>query len=212
MLLAIDKAKLAAVPGKVVKAAQYAEIIEARAAIAQALRYAAQIRAAADAEIEAARQRGYEEGTQAARADVAASMVETVARLQSAFIGLETRIVSTVTNAIRQIIGVLDERTLMDRLMRRVLAQARTEKRLRLRVAAAQFDMVNELLQPILAEFPDVELIDVLKDPDGAPGTCVLESDFGVIDACIETQLAAVQRGLVNALVNKRLTAAIASD
>jgi type III secretion protein L len=79
-------------------------------------------------------------------------------------------------------------------------------------VAAAQFDEVNQWLSGVIKDFPDVEFIDVLKDTNAPAGTCVLESEFGSIDASVDVQLTAVRRGLVSAFVDKRVAAAAARD
>lgn len=208
MLVAIDKAKLAGAPGKIVKAEQFSQLMAAHQALADARRYAHDLRAQAEASVAAARQQGYEQGVQQARAELSTLITETTANLESAFVGLEARIVNTVLSALQQILREIDDRTVMQRLVRRVLAEGRAQKQLRLRVAASQFDQVNEWLSEVLREFPEVEFIDVLKDPNGAPGTCVLESELGVIDASLDAQLAAVRRGLVNAFVGKRLAVA----
>jgi type III secretion protein L len=122
------------------------------------------------------------------------------------------RIVNTVMGGLQQVLSAIPERQLMEQLVRRVLGEARGRKQLRLRVAAAQFDDVNRWLSDVIKDFPDVEFIDVLKDPHASAGTCVLESEFGSIDASLEIQLAAVRRGLVSAFIDKRVAAAAARD
>ena len=81
-----------------------------------------------------------------------------------------------------------------------------------MRVAASQFDEVNRWLSDVIKEFPDVEFVDVMKDAAATPGTCVLESEFGAIDASLDVQLAAVRRGLLNAFIDKRVAASTARE
>jgi len=149
---------------------------------------------------------------QEARTEFSASVVATVTEMETAFLRLEPRIVNTVMSALQQILGQIDERGLMEQLIRRVLGEARNRKQLRLRVAAVQFDSINQWLAEVLREFPDVEFIDLLKDPAAAPGTCVLESEFGAIDASLDVQLAAVRRGLMSAFIERRVAAAAARE
>ena len=204
MPVILDRTKLAAADGKIVKATQFSALLEAREVLEAARRYATQIQSTIDASVEAARRAGYEEGLQLAREEFATSVVETTARIESAFMGLEARIVNTVMGALQRILLELDDHEVMEALIRRVLAEGRSQKQLRLRVCAAEFDAVNEQLAAILSDFPEVEFIDVIKDPAAAPRTCVLESEFGVVDASLEMQLAAIRRGLINAFVGKR--------
>lgn len=204
----IDKQKLAAVSGVVAKREEFAELAEAQEILNQAHRYCASLRASMEERVEAARRAGYEAGERAAREEFAASMTAVVAQMEMAFSRLEIRIVNTVMNALQQILRQIDQRTVMEQLVRQVLAQARGEKRLHLRVCAEQFDDVNQWLAGALKEFPEVEFVDVLKDSAAVYGTCVLESELGSIDASLDVQLAAVRRGLVNAFIDKRVAAA----
>jgi type III secretion protein L len=208
----IDRGKLASAGTPVVKKEEFSALLEARDIVARAHRYGGSLKAEMHEEVEAARRAGYEAGLKEARTDFSATVVATVAEMETAFARLELRIVNTVMGALQQILGRIDDRTLMEQLVRRVLSQARQGKELRLRVAAAQFDEVNQWLSEVIKEFPDIEFVDVLKDAAATPGTCVLESEFGAIDASLDVQLAAVRRGLVSAFIEKRVAASTARE
>jgi type III secretion protein L len=208
----IDKGKLAAAGTSVVKKEEFAALLEARDIVAQAHRYGEALKAEMYEKVEAARRAGYEAGSQDARVDFSATVVSTVAEMETAFARLELRIVNTVMGALQQILGRIDDRTLMEQLVRRVLSQSRQGKQLRLRVAASQFDEVNQWLSDVIKEFPDIEFVDVMKDAAATPGSCVLESEFGAIDASLDVQLAAVRRGLVTAFIDKRVAASTARE
>jgi type III secretion protein L len=208
----IDKGKLASAGTPVVKKEEFAALLEARDIVGRAHRYGEALKAELHEEVEAARRAGYEAGMKQARTDFSAAVVSTVVEMETAFARLELRIVNTVMGALQQILGRIEDRTLMEQLVRRVLSQSRQGKQLRLRVAAAQFDEVNQWLSEVIKEFPDVEFVDVMKDAAAAPGTCVLESEFGAIDASLDVQLAAVRRGLVSAFIEKRVAASTARE
>lgn len=208
----IDKGKLASVGTPVVKKEEFLALLEAKDIIARAHRYGEALKADMHEEVAAARRAGYEAGLKEARTDFSATVVATVAEMEAAFARLELRIVNTVMGALQQILGRIDDRTLMEQLVRRVLSQSRQGKQLRLRVAAGQFDEVNQWLSEVIKEFPDIEFVDVFKDAAAAPGTCVLESEFGAIDASLDVQLAAVKRGLVSAFIEKRVAASTARE
>ncbi|HEY0682015.1 MAG TPA: type III secretion system stator protein SctL [Steroidobacter sp.] len=211
-LLSIDRASLMAGRGCVVKADEFTTLVEARETLRLARRAAEELRANLESEIEQARRRGYEAGLREARAELSAQIAETKAQLEHSFVSLEGRIVQTVLKAVQQILANTNDRTLLEPLIRRVLAQANSDTPLRLRVSAEQFDAANEAVSSLLKEFPQVEWIDVAKDPNASRGTCVLESEFGVIDGSIDTQLAALRRGLLNAFVGKRLASDLRSE
>jgi type III secretion protein L len=208
----VDVHKLAGATGPVVKRADFAVLVEAQEVVAAARRHGEAIKAQMQRQVEAARVAGYEAGVEQGRADFAASVAATVADMEASFSRLELRIVNTVMGGLQQVLGRLDQRAVMEQLVRRVLNEARDRKQLRLRVSSAQYDDVNQWLGTVIKDYPDIDFIDVVKDPRAVVGTCVLESEFGAIDASLDVQLAAVRRGLLNAFVDKRVAAAAARD
>lgn len=204
MVIVMDRDKMACADAKVIKAQDFARLTTAQDTLANARLRAAEIVAQAESEREAAIRQGRDLGIEQGRAEYAASMVEATARMDSAFICLEARLVKTVMDALQAILHEIGERTVMERLVRRTIANSSRKNSLRLVVAASQFDTVNALLAPVLAEFPEIQFVDVVKDPAGVPGMCVLESEFGIVDASLDTQIAAVREGLIRAFVGKR--------
>jgi type III secretion protein L len=204
VFLVVDKGKLASSATPIVKASDYQSWMQAQELVPAASRRAELLKEAAAREIEQIRAKAYAEASAAARADFAATIVETTSRIEAAFVGLEARIVNTVLNAVQQILGEMDDIELMKRLIRRVLTQTRSHKSLRLRAAEADFEIVKTALGEVLKEFPDVDFIDIVKDARCERDTCVLESDYGAIDASIATQITAIRRGLVDSFVGKR--------
>ena len=170
MMLLVDRGKLASADGKVIKANDFAQLASAQEALAHANRRAAEIVALAETQRDAAIRAGRELGIEQGRAEYAASMVDATARMESSFICLEARLVKTVMDALQAILHEIGERTVMEGLVRRTIANSSRKNSLRLIVAAQQFDTVNALLSPVLAEFPEIEYIDVVQDPAGVPG------------------------------------------
>lgn len=204
MMILMDRGKLASADGKVIKAHDFAVLTTAQETLANACQRAAEIVAQAETERDDALRQGRELGIEQGRAEYAATMVEATARMESAFICLEARLVKTVMDALQAILHEIGERAVMERLVRRTLANSSRTNALRLVVAAQQFEMVNALLAPVLAQFPEIQFVDVVKDPAGVPGMCVLESEFGIVDASLDTQIAAVREGLIRSFVGKR--------
>ncbi len=200
----IDKRALAVSEGKVVKADVYSHLVDADALVREARSHAAHLRETAEAEICMAQERGYQEGLGNAKRDFAARMTENVMQMESTFIGLEARLVNTVMSALKTILGTLDEGVLIEKLVRQAIQAAGQEKKLCLRVAEGQFDLVNEILQNILHEYPYVEFLDVAKDPHMQFGDCVLETEYGAVDGGLEQQLNIVRQGLISVFAGKR--------
>lgn len=202
--MSIDRTKLARTDGKIVKAEDFSALTAAKTILAEARQHAADISQHIQSERETAIKVGAKLGREQARAEYAQSMVEATSRMESTFIVLEARLVKTVMDALEGILHEIGDTAVMEKLVRRTIANVEKRSSLRLIVASSQFDMVNHLLTDILKNFPEVQYIDVVKDPTGAPGMCILESEFGTVDASLETQIAAVRAGLINAFIGKR--------
>lgn len=208
----IDQRILAAAEGKVVKGNVYARLVDAKACVNRALAYSERIRAESHAEIEQACQLGYEDGERRAREEFAAQMATTVMRMESAYMGLEARLVNTVMNALQTILGSMDEKFVLERLIRQTIRAAGQEKKLSLRVAAEQFAEANQIMASILVDYPHVEFVDVVKDPNMPRDGCVLESEFGAVDGSLNAHLATIRQSLISVFAGKREQAAVSSN
>jgi type III secretion protein L len=203
-LVAIDRQRLAAAEGPIIPHEQFSAMLNARQLVAEAERYAQALRAQADSELAAARARGHAQGMEAARSEFAASVVEATARLESAYIGLEARIANTVMDALQRILGEVGEAERMRSIISRALAAVAHDKPVRLIVAAADFDTARRELAALRHEYPRVDVVELQKSAQAEPGSCVLESEYGRVDASLSTQLAAVRMGLIKAFVGRR--------
>ena len=56
--------------------------------------------------------------------------------------------------------------------------------------------VVRERIQAIIADYPTVTSVDVVEDSRLKGPACLLETEAGVADASVETQLAAIERSL----------------
>lgn len=203
-VLAIDRQRLVRAEGAVIPREQFSAMLSAQDLVAEAERYAKTLHAQADSELAAVRARGHAQGLEEARSEFAASVVEATARIESAYIGLEARIVNTVMDALQRILEQTGDAERMRSMIRRALAAVEHDKPVRLQVAAADFEAAQRELVALRTEFPRVDVIELQKNPQAAPGTCVLESEYGRVDASLDTQLAAVRLGLIKAFVGRR--------
>src|SRR5688500_20308403 len=85
----IDRGKLASAGTPVVKKEEFSALLEARDIVARAHRYGEALKAEMHEEVEAARRAGYEAGLKEARTDFSATVVATVAEMETAFARLE---------------------------------------------------------------------------------------------------------------------------
>lgn len=191
-------------PGtRVVKAADYQALLEAEALIAAARERAAAIEAEAHAAYEAEKARGYADG------QAEASMAAADTALQSSLAAVEflerveREIGDLVLISLEKIVGTMDSDELIRRVVRQALTAIRNEQEVTLRVSQDEAEVVREQIEALVARFPGLSILSVTGEPRLARGECQLITPVGVIDAGVDTQLAAIRRA-VEAAVGRR--------
>ena len=192
---------VAPAPGtRLIRAEEYSRLLEAGELLAAARGRADAIRAEAEEAYETRRREGYEDGVMEGRMEQAEKMMETAMQAVEYIENIEETLVKVVTSAGRKIIGELDERERIVRVVRTALVSVRSQQKVLIRVCPADEPAVREALAAMIASAPGgVSFLDVSADPRMKPGDCILESELGVVDAGLETQL----RALENALAGK---------
>ena len=177
-------------PGqKIIKAADYATWLDARQLIEKAQADADAIRARAEQEAEKARERGYRDGVRRGKAVMARQMLDVVGQADRYLNDFEDRIAATVITAVRKIVGELSPRDRMIHMVSRALAVVRQQQQVTIRVAPSQEALIRQHLESIGAPWPSIRFLDVMPDINLAEGTCILESELGLVEASIEEQL-----------------------
>jgi type III secretion protein L len=178
---------------RIVRAPELAAWRDADAAVAAARAQAEAIVSGAQAAFEAECQRGHAEGLAQARRESAEHMTQQVARADAFFTQVEERLVALVVQAVRRIVGGYSDGERALHAVRNALAVMRNQKQLTLRVHPDQLEQVKARSAELRADFPVVELLDVVPDARLAADACVLESEIGVVEAGTEGQLAALE-------------------
>lgn len=182
---------------RVIKGDDYLACLSGREIVEQAERRAREIVAAAEAVYEREKARGYEEGLREASERAAEQIMDTIGKTVGYFAGVEEQMVQLVLGAVRKILGELDDRELIVRVVHHALNVVRNQKQVILRVAPDQVDAVRDRLNEILVDYPGINFVDVAADGRLGRGGCILESDIGIVDASVEVQLEALRRSLV---------------
>jgi type III secretion protein L len=154
----------------------------------------------AERAFEESRQRGYREGLEAGRDEYAMKMMDTVMASVEYLEKLEGDLAGIVEEAVRKIIGQTPPDQVAAGLVRKALAMMRDDRRVVVRVSPEDERAVRGALEG--PEGAVSSLLDVKADGRLARGACVLESDLGVVEASVETQLknlSAALRSRVNA-------------
>ena len=188
-------------PGSTVLRADELQVLaDGQQAIAAAAAQADLVLGQAQEAYEAEKRRGYAEGQEAARLDAAERLIETVARQVEVCSGLEGRMVDLVMNAVRTVIHGYDERERIFMTVRNVLAVARRQKQVTVRLAPAEVAAVRERIDTLKQEFPGIDVIEVVPDHRLEGDACVLETEVGVVEASLETQMKALRQAFERVL------------
>jgi type III secretion protein L len=185
---------------RLIKAAAWANWCEAEKLVEEARVYAQNMRRDAEEAFAAEKQRGYEQGVLEGRQEHAEQIMDTVLKAIDYIEGLEKGVSALVGEALRKILGSLPPEDLMAGVVRQSLALVRGQKQVVLRVSPLDEEAVKARLGDILREYASIAFVDVQADGRLARGACTLQSEMGIIDAGVETQI----RAIVNTLEKKR--------
>ncbi|HYC37707.1 MAG TPA: HrpE/YscL family type III secretion apparatus protein [Usitatibacter sp.] len=181
-------------PGrKVVKAADYASLRQADAIIADAETQAKQILASAQQAYEAEKARGYADGRDEAQIEAAERMIETTSRTIDYFSKIEGQMVELVLGAVRKIFEDFEDDQRVIMVVKSALAAVRNQKQMNLRVPPAHVENVRAHVNELLAAYPGIGYLDITADARLTGDACILESEIGIVEASVESQIAALK-------------------
>lgn len=183
---------------KIIKAKDYSQMLEANAILEEAQTRAANIIKEAELAYQERKNEGYEDGLLEGRMAQAEKMLEVADQAIEYIEKLENTLVGVVSTALRKIIGEMDEKERIVKVVRNALVSVRSQQRVSIRVCPADEVTVRESLAAMLASSPgSVNLLDVVADPRMQQGDCILESELGVVNASLEQQISAIERALL---------------
>lgn len=186
--------------GPILRAADFAAVVEARDIVARAEAEAERIREEARREYEEQKERGYREGIEQGKAEISERVVSTAGQSAMYFAKLEESLVDVVIKSTRRVVGEFDDRERVERIVGQALGLLRSQKQVKVKVSPGQRDRLQERVQALLAAFPSIEFLDIQADARLPEDGCVLETDLGVIDATVETQLRAIEKALIQSI------------
>ena len=127
-------------------------------------------------------------------------MIEHASRMVDHFAAVEGRMVSLVMQAVRRIVSDFSDTERVLAVVRNGLAVMRTQKQLTLRMAPDVVETVKSRATELLEAFPGVGMLDFVADSRLKGDAAILESDIGVVEASIETQLQAIEQAFTKIL------------
>ena len=185
---------------RVLQAKDIASWTDSEGLIAAAQAQAQAIVDAAQAAYEQERQRGYADGLAEAQMAQAEKMIDTVSRTVDYFAQVEADMVALVMDAVRKIIDDYDDGDRVLIVVKNALSVVRNQKQMTLRLHPQQIEVVRARINDLLSAYPGVGYLDIVADGRLGPQACILESEIGLVEASMESQLAALEKAFQKVL------------
>jgi len=179
----------------VIPASEAVVWLDAVQLLEDARKEAAQLLGSAQQQLEAERQRGYQQGLEEARLELTERMIETASRTVELFASIEQRMVTLVMDAVRRLMSDFSDSERVMAVVRSALSVLRNQRQLTLRIAPDHVEHVRARASELLEQFPGVGILDIVPDPRLKHDATILESEIGVVEASIESQLQAIEQG-----------------
>ena len=182
---------------RVVKAADVATVRSAAEIVAVAEAQAAQIREDAKAAYDEERKKGYDKGIADGKTEIAMQKLDLVDSSVAFMENVEEKMSEIVMKALKSCVAEIGDREMVIQIVRKTMAAViRTQRQVTLKVSPELVETVRARVSELTATFPTIETFDVVEDPRLKGSACVLETEAGVADASVESQIAAIERSL----------------
>lgn len=182
---------------RVVKAADVATVRSAAEIVAAAETQAAQIREDAKAAYEEERKKGYDKGIADGKTEIAMQKLDLVDSSVAFMEDVEEKMSEIVMKALKSCVAEIGDREMVIQIVRKTMAAViRTQRQVTLKVSPELVETVRARVSELTATFPTIETFDVVEDPRLKGSACILETEAGVADASVESQIAAIERSL----------------
>ena len=184
-------------PTRLVKAEEATVVRRTQELLADAEAEAARIREAAQAVYESEKQRGFAEGLEEGKAAIVAKKLEMLDESVAFMESVEGKMVDVVMTALKKCVMEIGDEELVVQIVRKVMnAVVRNQRQITLKVAPEMVPVVRARLNELLADYPHLEEIDVQENTRLKGAACMIETEAGIADASVETQLAAIEKSL----------------
>lgn len=187
---------------KIIKAQEMQEFLEAQEVLSKAKNRADEIMREAENAYEERKNQGYLDGQMEGKLEHAEKIMETVLSSVEFIEKIESTLVDIVHDSIVKVIGELDDNERIVRIVRTALQHVRNQQQIIIRVSPEDEKYLRSALAAMLQTRQGNGFLDINPDPRLTRGACILESELGVIDASLDTQLKAIENALRNKIKN----------
>jgi type III secretion protein L len=146
---------------------------------------------------EAERARGFAEGMAAASREAGKLMVETTAKVDRYVASLEKQIARLSFDIVRRILSEFDDAELVARAARNAIADFRDAKTIRIKIHPSAETQVRRMLADHALDHPGQPVtFTVETDEELDERACILSTEFAIVEATVESQLAAIAQAM----------------
>ena len=189
---------------RIVKASEAATVIDADGIINAAEKEAGRIREDAKSAFEEEKRRGYEQGLAEGKMEISLQKLDLVDSSVQFMENVESKMADVVMKALKSCVVEIGDQEMVLQIVRKTMrAVIRTQRQVTLKVSPEMVPVVKERVSQLTADYPTIETFDVVEDPRLKGVACVLETEAGVADASVETQLAAIERSIKRHIARK---------
>ncbi len=178
----------------ILKAHEYTTLLEANEILQAARDEALNIRQEAQKTFEQEKARGYEEGLEEGRLEMAERTFEAIAKGIDFIESLEKTTVDLVMKSLQRVLDEIPPEEKIISVVRRSLSYVRGQKDVVIHVCPQDLQLVQNEIASIANTAYGIDNIRIVADTKLPLGACVLESNLGIIDASLSVQMAVLRR------------------
>lgn len=143
------------------------------------------------------RERGYADGLNAANQEAATLVHQTAAKVDNYLASLDKDVAQLAFNIVQRIFSEFDNEELVARAAYNALADFREAKSVQIKIHPCAEDHVRNVLASYgSGHHQGAPAIIIETDDELSQGSCILSTEFAIIEATIETQLAAIAEAM----------------
>lgn len=200
-MLRLEKSGIEILPSaQVLKAEEYAAVVDATKLLEAAREEANLIRQEALQEFEKQKKAGYKEGLEIGKAEVSEKMLDCVTQSAVYFSKLEDVLIDLVMRILRKVIGEFDHKDVVESVVKRALESTRNETQVTVRVSPNQAEQLQTKVESLTSAYPKIQVLSIQPDARIPEDGCVLETEMGVVDASLETQFKAIEKSFIKSM------------
>ncbi len=192
----MDQNLLGRAVSKVVKRADYEQVLAAEDVLASANEAAAKQQSHLETLRQEATRAGYAAGIEMGKQAWAQELVERHSTQQTHLRGMEQVLVDVVMSSLRHLLGELPAGDRFPLLAQQVVQSVVRARQLRLVVAADDAPAARMVLDRWQRQQPEVLAVDVVVDSALTTGDCLLETDEGAVDGRLSQRLVTIETAL----------------